>query len=89
MLRREGSDPRVSEIFFRMVAQVVLFFGLETGVLSEEMERKVEGTHTGFLRHITGKRARRIADVIWEDPRAEVVWEEAVTQSAMTYIGRR
>ena len=40
------------------------------------MERKEEGTHTGFLRQITGKRARRKAYGKWVTPRAEVVREE-------------
>ena len=55
----------------------------------EEMERKVEGTHMGFLRQITGKRARSISDRTWEKPGLEVVQEAAVTQSDMTYIGIR
>ena len=53
------------------------------------MERKIEGTHIGFLRYITGKRVRRLGDVMWETPRAERVWEAEIMQSSMTYIGRR
>ena len=53
------------------------------------MEKKVEGAHTGFLKDITGKRARRIKGGAWETPGSEVVREAAGTQSAMTYIGRR
>ena len=41
-------------MFYREVVQAVLFYGLDTLVLLESMERKVEGTHTGFLRQITG-----------------------------------
>ena len=29
-LRREGEDPRVTEMFYRAVTQAVLLFGLET-----------------------------------------------------------
>ena len=56
ILRREGPVPRVLEMFCRVVIQVVILFGLDTWVLLAATERTVEGTHTGFLRHITGKR---------------------------------
>ena len=57
LLRWEGEDPRVSEMLYRALAQAVLIFGCDTWVLSAAMDRKVEGTHTGFLRQITGKQA--------------------------------
>ena len=57
LLRREGADPRVAAIFYRLVAHAVLLFGSETWVISVEMERKAKGTHMGFLRQITGERA--------------------------------
>ena len=89
LLRREGADPRVAEMFYRAVDQAILLYGSETWVISAAMERKVEGTHIGLLRQITGKRARRLGDGTWETPGAEEVREVAQTQSAMTYIGRR
>ena len=49
-------------MFYRVVIQAVLLFGDETWVLSAAMERKVEGTHTGFLWKITGKQAQRLPD---------------------------
>ena len=49
LLRREGADPRVSEMFYRSVAPAVLIFVSENWVLLAAMERKVEDTHTGFL----------------------------------------
>ena len=48
------------------------------------MERKVEGTHMGFLRLIAGKQAWRKADRGWETPSLEVVREAAGTQLVMT-----
>ena len=30
LLRREGADPKVAEIFYRAVIQAVLLFGAET-----------------------------------------------------------
>ena len=89
MLRREGAEPRVLEMFYRAVEKLVLLFGSETWVLSAAMERQGEGTHNGFLKQITGKRAQKIAYGTWETPGAELVREAAGTQSEMTYIGRR
>ena len=53
------------------------------------MKRTMEGTHTGFLRQITGKRAQRKPCGMWVTLREKVVWEASGTQSKMTYIGRR
>ena len=89
IIRREGPDPKVSSRFYRAVIKAVLLFGVETWVLFMAMEQKVEGTHTGFLRKITGKRVRRLPDVTRETPRAEAVREAAGTQFSMKYIGRR
>ena len=89
LLRWEGVDPRVLEIFYREVEQAVLLFGLDTWVLLWEMEREIEVTHTGFLRYIVGNQAQGIAYGTWETSRAEVVRELAGIQSAMTYIWRR
>ena len=76
-------------MFYRTVAQSVLLFGLETWVFSAVMERKVEGTHMGYLRLITGKRGRWKSDKIWDTPSSKLVWEEAGTHLVTTYIGRR
>ena len=88
LLQREGADPRLEEIFYRSVFQAIFLYGLETCVVLAAMEKKVEGAHTGFLRHITGKRARRVVDGTWEKPSEEVVQEVVGTHSAMNYIGR-
>ena len=87
-LIREGADPRVAKFFYRAVTQAVLLFGLETWVIFAAMERMVDGTHTGFLRQIMGKRDWQNTYRTWVNPRAEVVQEAVGTQSAMTYIGR-
>ena len=47
-------------IFDRVVAQAVLFFGLETWVLTAAMEKKVDVTHTCFLQNITDTSAMDI-----------------------------
>ena len=62
LLRREGSEPRVMEMFYRAVVQAVLLYGPEIWIILAEMERKVEGTYTGFLRQIMGKQERQLGD---------------------------
>ena len=89
LLQQEGAEPRVSSILYGAVVQAVLLHGSETWVLSAEMERKMEGIHTEFLRRITGKRARQLRDGTWDMPGAEGVRETSGTQSARTYIWRR
>ena len=60
MKGKEVADPRVAEMFYREVTQALLLFCADTWTLSEEMERKVEGTHTRYLKDITGiGRSRR------------------------------
>ena len=85
LLIREGKYTRVEAMFYRKVAQAVLFFDLETWVILEVTERKVEGTYTDFMRHITEMRLRWKAGGRWENPRAEVVLGAAGTQSEMNY----
>ena len=70
LIRQEGSKPRVSEIFYRVVVQAILLYGLETWVLSAEMAKRVDGTHTGFMRLITGMRERQLGDMTRETPGA-------------------
>ena len=53
------------------------------------MKKTVEGTHTGFLRQITGKREWWRVDSTWFTQVADEVWEEAGTWSETNYIGRR
>ena len=64
----------MAEMFYRAVVQAVLLYGSETWVLLAEMERKVEGTNTGFLCQVTGNRAGRLGDETGDTPRAEGVW---------------
>ena len=45
-----------------MVVKAILLCDSEKWVFLVAMEKKVEGSHTGFLRQITGKQARRIGD---------------------------
>ena len=60
----KGADQRVTEMFYRVVAQTVLIFGLETWVILAEIERKVEVTHMGFMRQLKGKGGA--TEFIWD-----------------------
>ena len=55
LLRQEKKNPRVLGMFYRELAQAILLYDLETWVLLEKTEKKVEGSHTAFLRHIMGR----------------------------------
>ena len=77
------------EIFYRAVSQAILLYGSETWVLSSEMDNKLEGLNTDFLRHITGNRERQIVDRTQDTPGAGVMKDMVETQSEMTYIGRK
>ena len=50
-------DPRVVSMFYMVVEQAVLFFGLETWILLAVMESKVEGIKMFFKMKITGNQA--------------------------------
>ena len=89
MLRREGAEPLVSTIFYRVVVQVVLLFGEETWVLSEAMSHKLEGMHMSFLRQITGQISVRQKYGTWFCVEAEKVLKKVGTQSLGAYIYRR
>ena len=65
LLRREGTEPRVSGMFSQEVVQEVLLFGAETWVLLEAMSRNLEGVHVGFLRQIMGQRKVQRKDGTW------------------------
>ena len=41
MIRSEGENPKVAEIFYRAVTQTVLLFDSKTWFLTAEMEIKV------------------------------------------------
>ena len=49
LMRREGTENRVSFLLYREVINVVLIFGLYSWALSNAMIRSVNSTHVGFL----------------------------------------
>jgi hypothetical protein len=54
ILRREGSTPRISAMFYKAVLQTVLIFGSEPWVLTPSMLGKIEGFHRQIARRFTG-----------------------------------
>ena len=50
MIQWEDSDRRVSDLFYRLLVQEVLMFGLESWEVSDAMTKSVEVTLMGFLR---------------------------------------
>ena len=69
--------------------QAVLLFGADTWVLLEEMSKKLEGVHMGFLRQVTGNTAKWKRDGTWRNASAASVLKEAVIQTLGTYIDKR
>ena len=89
LLRREGAEPRVSAMFYRLVVHTVLLFGADTWVFSEAVSRNMEGVHVGFLRRITVHRAVRQEDGTWRQVAAEKLLEKSGTKPLGTYVDRR
>ena len=89
LLQQEGLEPRVLAMFYRVEAQTILLYGLETWVLLVAMEKNIEGSHTDFFRQITRNRAQRIVDRTWKTSREGMVRGTAGKQSEMNYIGRQ
>ena len=89
LLRREWAYPKVSASFYREVVQAIIFYGSEMWVLLASIAKSIEGTHTEFLKIVTGKRAKQLGYGIWESPGTEGIKEAEVTQSDSIYIQQR
>ena len=79
ILWREGSEPDVSEKFYRKVIQAVLLFGAETWVLSAPMAHKIEVVHVGLLRQVTKVKSKSLKDSSWQKVAAYKVLQRAGT----------
>ena len=58
VLRREGTDPKMSRAFYISVTQAVLLFGSDTWVLTERMEKALDSFHSRVARKILGRQPR-------------------------------
>ena len=65
ILGREGASPWVSGMFFKVVVQAVLLFGLETRVTTPRMGRALGSFQHRVSRRITGGQPKRRVDGIW------------------------
>ena len=55
----------------------------------EEMSRKLEGVHLGFLRQVTGQKANQQRDRTWRSAIVTKVLKEEVTETLGAYIYKR
>ena len=55
----------------KAVVQTVLFYGIESWVITYEMMKVLEGFHHLISRGITGKTAQSISEEGWELPPVE------------------
>ena len=89
LIRREGADPRVSEIFYLTVVQSVLLFGSDTWILLTTIPRRLEGVHLGVLRKVTGHNANQKRYRTWIIVAEARVLKEAGTHTLGDYIDKR
>ena len=73
ILRREGSEPRVSGFFFKYIIQSVLIFGMETWVITSRMGQVLGGFQDQVEQRLTGQLLRKRSDRKWEYTLAEAV----------------
>ena len=76
LLRIEGEDPRVSEIFYQSVVQAVLLFEAEIWILLVDVSRYLEGVHVIFLIQMTGYKAKQQRYRTWRRESASRVLRE-------------
>ena len=76
ILSQEGADPKVSENFYKAVAQAVLLFRAEMWVLTQSMERALDRFQSRVAKRITGKHPRQQTNGSWDySPLAEALGE--------------
>ena len=68
MLQREGEGIKVSVTLYMEVVQAVLLFASEYWVLSEAMEKIMEGAHAGLLIQFKVKQPQRNMGGTWLTP---------------------
>ena len=84
LLRQEGVENQVSDLFYRELIQAVLLFGVYLWALSDVIMRIVESNHVGFLLQIMGNRERRKSDGSRETPADEEVLRAVGMHSGAT-----
>ena len=65
ILSQEGTYPKVSGHFLKVVSQAVLLFGEDTWVLTPRMERSLDIFQNRVARRITRRNPRRRGMIFW------------------------
>ena len=89
ILGREGADPKVSCSFYTAVTQQVLLFGVESWVLTKNMESALDAFQGRVARRLTGQQPRRGRDGKWFYPSLSGALKEAGVVRARTSVLRR
>ena len=77
---------RVSEIFFKVVVQVVLIFGLETWVMTPRMGRALGIFHNRVDHRPTERHLRRLRVGRWEYPPLKEMMEEEIWEVGLEVV---
>ena len=86
ILSREGTEPRVSGLFFKAVVQVVFLFVSETWVVTPRMGSALGGFQGQVARRLTGRLPRWKPYGKWMYTLTDMATEEAGFQQMEEYI---
>ena len=89
ILGQEGTDPRISGLFFKAFVQAVLIFGSEMWVLTPCTERAMGSFKKRIAQRVTGRQPRQRGEVRWEYPPLTEVANKAGFEEIGLYITRR
>ena len=89
ILGREGSNPRVSRMFFKEVVQAVLIFGSKTWIMTPRMEWYLVSFQHRVARRITGRQPGMWEEGVWEYPPLSTAMDESVFEEIAVYILKR
>ena len=76
VLLKAGVVVRDRVMMYKAFVKMVLFYGIYSWVITEEIMKVFEGSHHRISRRIAGRTARRIREEGWEYPLAEEALEE-------------
>ena len=86
ILSREGTEPRVSGLFFKAVVQVVFLFVSETWVVTPRMGSALGGFQGQVARRLTGRLPQWKPYGKWMYTLTDMATEEAGFQQMEEYI---
>ena len=84
----DNSSARTSGIFYEVVVQAVLLYGMETWFMSPLIGSTFGEFHHRVARVLTGRQPRRVLGGRWLFPPLEKEMAEAVIKEAETYLSR-